>query len=45
MTVSRIRIDHTPPAADAVERLYDSQLNVRIFADEFFRAAMPADSL
>ena len=45
MTVSRIRIDHTPPAADAVERLYDSQLNVRIFADEFFRAAMPVDSL
>ena len=45
MTVSRIRIDHTPPAAEAVERLYDSQLNVRIFADEFFRAAMPADSL
>ena len=40
-----LRIDYTPPTAQAVESLYIRQLDIRIFADEFFRAAHPADSL
>lgn len=45
VTVSDLKVTYTTPAADAVDSLYRRQLNIRIFADEFFRAAHPADSL
>ena len=45
VTMRDLRIDYTPPTAQAVESLYIRQLDIRIFADEFFRAAHPADSL
>ena len=35
----------TPETSAAVDSLYMQQLDIRIFADEFFRAAIPADSL
>ena len=41
---SDIEVIRIPPAAQAVDSLYLLQLNVRIFADEFLRAAA-ADSL
>lgn len=50
-TISNLRVRYTPPAAEAVDSLYARQLDIRIFADEFFRhfapdaAPMPADSL
>lgn len=45
LTVSDLKIDYTPETSDAVDSLYMQQLDIRIFADEFFRAAIPADSL
>ena len=36
---------HSPETSAAVDSLYMQQLDIRIFADEFFRAAIPADSL
>ena len=36
--------EHTPEKAEAVDLLYERQLDLRIFADEFFRAAQK-DSL
>lgn len=45
VTVSDLKVTYTTPVADAVDSLYRRQLNIRIFADEFFRAAHPADSL
>lgn len=45
VTVSDLRLEYTPPTSRAVEQLYRQQLDIRIFADEFFRAAIPADSL
>lgn len=45
LTVTDLKIDYTPPTALAVDSLYMQQLDIRIFADEFFRAAIPADSL
>lgn len=46
VTVRDLKLTHTPPTAPAVERLYEKQLNIRIFADEFFRQALsPQDSL
>lgn len=45
MTVTDLRLDYTPPVPVAVDSLYRRQLDLRIFADEFFRAAIPADSL
>lgn len=38
-------VDYTPPTREAVKSLYEQQLDIRIFADEFFRAAHPMDSL
>ena len=40
-----LKVEFTPPTRTAVEKLYEQQLGIRIFADEFFRAALPADSL
>lgn len=46
MTVRDFRLTFTPPTAPAVDRLYEKQLDIRIFADEFFqRALSPQDSL
>ena len=45
VTVSDLRLTHTPETRTAVGSLYIKQLDVRIFADEFFRAALPKDSL
>ena len=45
VTVTDLKVEFTPPTRTAVERLYEQQLDIRIFADEFFRAANPADSL
>ncbi|MEG1863873.1 MAG: DUF4296 domain-containing protein [Alistipes sp.] len=45
VTVTNFKITHTPPSALAVDSLYARQLNIRIFADEFFRAANSTDSL
>ena len=45
VTVSDLKVEYIPSKTSAVERLYEKQLDIRIFADEFFRAAHPADSL
>lgn len=45
VTLRDLEIRHTPPTHQAVESLYLRQLDIRIFADEFFRAAHPKDSL
>lgn len=45
VTVTDLKVEYTPPTRTAVEKLYEQQLDIRIFADEFFRAANPADSL
>lgn len=45
VTLRNLEIRYTPPTRQAVESLYLRQLDIRIFADEFFRAAHPKDSL
>lgn len=45
VTVYDLQLTHTPETRTAVDSLYIKQLNLRIFADEFFRAALPKDSL
>lgn len=45
VTLRDLEIRYTPPTRQAVESLYLRQLDIRIFADEFFRAAYPKDSL
>lgn len=45
VTVSDLKVEYIPPKETAVERLYEQQLNIRIFADEFFGAALAKDSL
>lgn len=45
ITITDFSVEYTPETAAAVDSLYRQQLNIRIFADEFFRAAIPADSL
>ncbi len=45
ITVTGLKVDYTPETRTAVESLYLQQLDLRIFADEFFRAVLPADSL
>ena len=44
VTVRDLRIEHTPETRTAVERLYEQELGIRIFADEFFDG-MQKDSL
>ncbi len=41
VTLRDMKVEYTPPTAEAVEKLYEKQLNIRIFADEFFRAVAP----
>ena len=45
VTVTGLEIDYIPSTSVAVDSLYQQQLDLRIFADEFLRAAIPADSL
>ena len=45
VTLTDLTVDYTPQTSAAVDSLYLQQLDIRIFADEFFRAALPADSL
>ena len=45
VTITDLKVEFTPPTRTAVEKLYEQQLGIRIFADEFFRAAFLADSL
>ena len=45
VTVTDLKVEFIPPTRTAVEKLYEQQLDIRIFADEFFRAAIPTDSL
>lgn len=45
VTVRDLMLDYTPPTRVAVDSLYDRQLDLRIFADEFLRAAIQKDSL
>lgn len=46
VTVTDLKVEYTPPTRTAVEKLYDKQLDIRIFADDFLRAAaIPKDSL
>lgn len=45
VTVRDLKIDYTPPPAVAVDSFYRQQLAIRIFADDFFRDALPKDSL
>ena len=46
VTVTDLKVDYTPPTRKAVEKLYEKQLDIRIFADDFLRAAaVPKDSL
>ena len=45
VTVTDLKVVYTPQTRIAVESLYVRQLDIRIFADEFLRAALPKDSL
>ncbi len=45
ITVTDLSVKHIPAIGAAVDSLYEHQLNIRIFADEFFRAAIEKDSL
>lgn len=44
VTFRDITLEYTPPAEQAVEELFKSKLNIRIFANDFF-AIQPTDSL
>ncbi len=41
--VRDLTVEYTPPTAAAVDSLYAKQLDIRIFADEFFRSADSTD--
>ncbi len=45
LTVKELRVVHTPPADEAIKQLYEQQLQVNIFAEDFLRAAIRKDSL
>ena len=45
VTIRDLKIEYTPPAEAAVDSFYLRQLDIRIFAEEFFRHAEPKDSL
>ncbi len=44
ITVTGLRIEYTPETSAAVDALYVDQLNLRIFAEEFFKAARSTQS-
>lgn len=39
VTFRDLKVEYTPPTAQAVKELYEQQMNLRIFADEFIRGA------
>ncbi|MDE6069775.1 MAG: DUF4296 domain-containing protein, partial [Alistipes sp.] len=43
VTVRDFEVVHTPPLRTAVEQLYEQQLGIRIFADEFFGSVAGTD--
>lgn len=45
ITIRNLKIEYTPPVAVAIDSFYHRQLDIRIFAEEFFNHAMPKDSL
>lgn len=45
ITIRDLKVEYTPPTPVAVDSFYRRQLDVRIFAEEFFRNAFPQDSL
>lgn len=45
ITIRDLKVEYTPPTAVAVDSFYRRRLDVRIFAEEFFRDAFPQDSL
>lgn len=45
VTFYDLKITRTPPEEEALRELYDRQLDIRIFADEFFHVLQPKDSL
>lgn len=45
ITIRNLKIEYTPPVAAAIDSFYHQQLDIRIFAEEFFNHAMPKDSL
>jgi len=45
VTIRDLVVEYTPPAAAAVDSLYLRQLDIRIFADEFFRTGREEDRL
>ncbi|MEG1621981.1 MAG: DUF4296 domain-containing protein [Alistipes sp.] len=44
MTLQHVEVDYTPPAREVLDSLYERQLNLRIFTDEFIRC-FSSDSL
>lgn len=45
VTLRDLCVEYAPPLDEAIERFYTEQLGLRTFVDEFFRDAMPKDSL
>ncbi|MEG2365123.1 MAG: DUF4296 domain-containing protein [Alistipes sp.] len=45
ITIRDVEVRYTPPTAEAVDSFYRQHMDVRIFAKDFFRHAMPKDSL
>lgn len=45
VTVRDLKVTFTPSERRAIEQLYEEQLGIRIFADEFIRAACEKDSI
>ncbi len=45
ITIRNLTVTYTPTEEIAIRDLYEQQLNLRIFADRFLRAASPKDSL
>lgn len=45
ITVRDLKVTFSPPERHAIEQLYEKQLGIRIFADEFIRAACEKDSI
>ncbi|MFR9503626.1 MAG: DUF4296 domain-containing protein [Rikenellaceae bacterium] len=44
VTFRNVKVDYTPPAAEAIDEFYNSNLDIQIFANDFFKL-QPTDSL
>ncbi len=42
ITITELEVKYTTPASEAVDSLYERQLDIRLFADDFFSAANAA---